>query len=657
MIQQQKLQDVLRAYKAQFSQSWPNERFKWEAVQHFQTHWDIEATDFATMLQKATAKTKALLASQKNFPQAMMQAFANVDPEATRSMFKALFDESLPLIDRMIAFEQSAEVLRSTHNPVQWKSHFQNPNVISTWLWLRYPDTYYIYKYTEAKQVAQVLDPSIVLSKGDISNLTVAFALYNTIHDAIQQDKDVCEIITNALQTDTTTYYADPEFRTATVDVVYFISKNYPQRSYNAWWLNANPKIWSFRNLNIGEEHTFTARNENGNKRRIYEHFLNVKVGDIVVCYESTPAKQVVALAEISQACVNDKIIIRKIKHLTSPISYDTIMSTPELADMEYIKNTQGTLFALTNAEYAFLTELIQDTELPIDEPDSYTDADFCRDVYISNDQFQQLKNLLTHKKNLILQGAPGVGKTFTAKRLAYAMMGQKDESRIEFIQFHQNYTYEDFVMGYRPNDDDKGKDFVLRDGVFYKFCNKALSQPDQSFFFIIDEINRGNISKIFGELLMLIENDYRGTSINLAYNQMPFSVPNNLYIIGMMNTADRSLAMIDYALRRRFSFFAMAPAFTSEGFKSYQNTLNNATFDELVQKLIELNTIIANDEALGAGFCIGHSYLCGLTATTVNDQLPLIVKYDIIPLLHEYWFDDNAKVKQWTEQFKGFVR
>ena len=281
----------------------------------------------------------------------------------------------------------------------------------------------------------------------------------------------------------------------------------------------------------------------------------------------------------------------------------------------------------------------------------------FERDVYLSNDQFKHLKALLTHKKNLILQGAPGVGKTFTAKRLAYAVMGQKDASRIECIQFHQNYTYEDFVRGYRPNDDDKGKDFVLRDGVFYKFCNKALSQPDQSFFFIIDEINRGNISKIFGELLMLIENDYRGTSINLAYNQLPFSVPSNLYIIGMMNTADRSLAMIDYALRRRFSFFTMTPAFTSKGFKEYQQTLNNAKFDELVTQLIELNTVIANDTALGKGFCIGHSYLCGLTADTVNEQLPLIVTYDIIPLLHEYWFDDDAKVKQWTGQLESVVR
>lgn len=156
--------------------------------------------------------------------------------------------------------------------------------------------------------------------------------------------------------------------------------------------------------------------------------------------------------------------------------------------------------------------------------------------------------SVLQHKKNIILQGAPGVGKTFAAKRLAYAMMGEVDESRVEFVQFHQNYSYEDFVMGYKPAENG----FELKYGIFYRFCQKAANQPDRDFFFIIDEINRGNMSKIFGELLLLIERDYRGTKATLAYNGLSFTVPERVHIIGMMNTADRSLAMIDYALRRR---------------------------------------------------------------------------------------------------------
>ena len=130
-----------------------------------------------------------------------------------------------------------------------------------------------------------------------------------------------------------------------------------------------------------------------------------------------------------------------------------------------------------------------------------------------------------------------------------------KDKSRIEMVQFHQNYTYEDFIMGYKPTENGG---FAIKPGIFYQFCKKAADDKDRPYFFIIDEINRGNLSKIFGELLMLIESDYRDTSIKLAYRDEDFYVPSNLYIIGMMNTADRSLAMIDYALRRRFSFFEM---------------------------------------------------------------------------------------------------
>ena len=142
--------------------------------------------------------------------------------------------------------------------------------------------------------------------------------------------------------------------------------------------------------------------------------------------------------------------------------------------------------------------------------------------------------------------------------------MGVKDNSRIEFVQFHQSYSYEDFIMGYKPVDNG----FQLEVGIFYEFCIKAKNDQNNDYFFIIDEINRGNMSKIFGELLMLIENDYRGMEIKLAYSKKAFSIPKNLYIIGMMNTADRSLAMIDYALRRRFSFVEMVPGFESEGFK-----------------------------------------------------------------------------------------
>ena len=197
---------------------------------------------------------------------------------------------------------------------------------------------------------------------------------------------------------------------------------------------------------------------------------------------------------------------------------------------------------------------------------------------------------------------------------------------------------------------------FELKYGIFYRFCQKAANQPDKEFFFIIDEINRGNMSKVFGELLMLIERDYRGIKATLAYNGLPFSVPKNLYIIGMMNTADRSLAMIDYALRRRFSFFEIEPGFDSEGFIHYQNGLNNETLNELVSKVKELNCEIVADKSLGKGLCIGHSYFCGKDVCT-DEWLHSIVDYDILPMLSEYWFDDTSKLRRWENILQGMFQ
>lgn len=279
-----------------------------------------------------------------------------------------------------------------------------------------------------------------------------------------------------------------------------------------------------------------------------------------------------------------------------------------------------------------------------------YTKSDFLSDVYISEEKYETCVSRLKHKKNLVLQGAPGVGKTFAARRLAWSVMGIKDDKRIKFVQFHQSYSYEDFIMGYKPD----GNGFSLEKGVFYTFCDDAKKDPDNDYFFIIDEINRGNMSKIFGELLMLIENDYRGMEITLSYDKKPFSVPENLYIIGMMNTADRSLAMIDYALRRRFSFVEMTPGFDSEGFETYQSTISNDTFGKLIGRIKALNADIENDASLGKGFCIGHSYFCNLKADCSDAVLKEIVEYDIVPMLEEYWFDDEAKAKNWSNDLSG---
>lgn len=282
----------------------------------------------------------------------------------------------------------------------------------------------------------------------------------------------------------------------------------------------------------------------------------------------------------------------------------------------------------------------------------TYTDIDFLDDVYMDESRYNTLKGLLLNKKNLILQGAPGVGKTYAAERLAYSIMGEKDTSRVRIVQFHQSYSYEDFMMGYRPD----GNGFSLAKGPFYEFCKEA-EPDDRPYFFIIDEINRGNLSKIFGELLMLIESDKRGEghAMRLLYSDEQFSVPSNVYIIGMMNTADRSLAMIDYALRRRFAFFEFEPAFLSVGFKKYQAEIDNNKFNALISVVLDLNNDISKDELLGNGFRIGHSYFC--TKQEVDDEwLTSVVEYELLPLIKEYWFDEPTKVENWVKRLRGAI-
>ncbi|RFZ79967.1 AAA family ATPase [Lacrimispora amygdalina] len=281
-----------------------------------------------------------------------------------------------------------------------------------------------------------------------------------------------------------------------------------------------------------------------------------------------------------------------------------------------------------------------------------YSKDDFLNEVYMDEDTYNTLTELLEAKYNVILQGAPGVGKTFAAKRLAYSIMGQKDTSRVAMVQFHQSYSYEDFIQGYRPSKEG----FELENGAFYKFCKEAEEDNERPYFFIIDEINRGNLSKILGELMMLIEKDKRGEKIKLLYSNEWFTVPQNVRIIGMMNTADRSLALMDYALRRRFAFFDFAPAFSSEGFKNYLAEKNSPKLESLITVVESLNNTISSDESLGDGFRIGHSYFC--TDDEITDEwLKSVVEYEVIPLIKEYWFDEPTKVRDWSATLRSAIK
>jgi 5-methylcytosine-specific restriction protein B len=344
----------------------------------------------------------------------------------------------------------------------------------------------------------------------------------------------------------------------------------------------------------------------------------------------------------------NDKY--KNIRHIkwTHKGEWDSPEQTPmkTLTDITSYTEFTEKLSALFEDETADEVD-----EVEIEYP-SYTADNFLSEVYMSKSDYEVLTNLLKIKKNVILQGAPGVGKTFAAKRLAYSMMGVTNPERVMMVQFHQSYSYEDFIMGFRP----ASTGFEMKKGPFYNFCKKAEQDNENDYFFIIDEINRGNLSKIFGELFMLIEKDKRGVPLQLLYSNEKFSVPDNVYIIGMMNTADRSLAMLDYALRRRFAFFELSPAFETEGFRKYRQEKNSKKFDDLISAVEKLNTAIENDDTLGRGFRIGHSYFC--TENDIDDMwLNSVVSYEIIPLLNEYWFDDQGKVRYWGNILREAIK
>ena len=694
------IREVLARYKSDFAKYWEDEKYKWVAVQHFQENWNIEAEDFAAMLKESFSQTYNLLQGGMYYANKMLCALAQQDPEKMRSLFRLLYDENLPLVERLQPFRTGCDELldefrKSAAEPEKAKNHYQDLRALCVYLSFRYPETYFLFKYRMYTGFRKLIDFKETSQEKDseVRKYDNYARMCQAVLEEIEADAELQQMQREHVDSETGCY-SDPEFHLLAQTIIYVGSgmsdetaqteeptkgaavadgdietKRYwiysPGNGASIWDECYQKGIMAIGWGEIGDLTAYSSKDEmkQAMKEEIdptlsyanaahatWQFVHEMKPGDIVFAKKGMYhiiGRGVVESGYQFDPSREEYKNIRKVNWTHKgewPHPGQAVMKT--LTDITPYSDYVAQLNAL------FESDMIDDVEERVIEYPAYDAEDFLEEVFMDEGSYETLVGLIRNKKNVILQGAPGVGKTFAAKRLAYSMMGEKDPNRVMMVQFHQSYSYEDFIMGFRPSE----KGFELKHGAFYNFCKQAEIDSENEYFFIIDEINRGNLSKIFGELFMLIETDKRGFELRLLYSDEKFSVPGNVYIIGMMNTADRSLAMLDYALRRRFAFFEMKPGFDTDGFREYRMGLASEKFDRLINSIENLNSAIAADDSLGEGFCIGHSYFCNLKKIT-DQALSGIVEYELIPLLKEYWFDEPTKVKDWANILRSAIK
>lgn len=694
------IRDAIGYYKANFSKCWDGEKYKWVAVKHFKEHWDIEAEDFAGMLEESFSQTYNLLQGGMYYAYKMVCELARMDPEKMRGLFRLLYNEDLPLVERLQPFRSGCDELmeifrQSIPDPEKAKNHYQDLRALCVYLAFRYPEKYFLFKsrmYTEFRKLVNWQESSQE-KDSEIRKYDNYSRACQAVIDEINADSELQQMQRKQVESEKDCY-SDPEFHLLAQTIIFVSVYMIDEQTQP----EAAPKGAAVADEDVETTHYWIY--SPGDGAAIWDEcykngFMAIgwdQIGDLTA-YSSKddmkqamkekidPSKSYMNAAHATWQFVHDMkpgdvIFAKKGMHLVigrgvvesgyefdpSRNHYKNVRKVRWTHKGEWPHPGQAVMKTLTDitayTDYVeklnamFASDTIDDEEETIVEYPAYDAEDFLEEVFMDDKSYETLVALIRKKKNVILQGAPGVGKTFAAKRLAYSMMGVKDPNRVMMVQFHQSYSYEDFIMGFRPSE----SGFELKRGAFYNFCKDAEIDSENEYFFIIDEINRGNLSKIFGELFMLIESDKRGVELQLLYSDEKFFVPSNVYIIGMMNTADRSLAMLDYALRRRFAFFEMKPGFDTDGFREYRMGLESEKFDRLINCVENLNAAIAADESLGEGFCIGHSYFCNLKKAT-DQALSGIVEYELIPLLKEYWFDEPVKVRDWINNLRSAIK
>ena len=735
-IDESKLYSLIEIFKEGFKENFLEEKYKWEAVKHFQDNWNIDAEDFPTMLSNALSKTGNLLAALNFFPRRMIKQYATRFPKEVKGLFEELFNESLDLKERIDAFIAGVEYIHKQWDENGTLNHYQTFNAVSTYLWLRYPDKYYIYKPSVAKLMFEKLGVDMKLTPLRANAVIKTYELYDYISKTLCKDNEFKKMLVESLAD---TCYSDEFMVTAAIDLGYYFKK---QQKASATTLPPNPtletKYWMYA---PGENASKWSRckeqsiicigwDEMGDLSQI--NTLSECRDGLKDVYENPDSSYMndgLAIWEFSHIMQNGDIIYAK-RGLSNIIARGIVKS-------EYIYDQSQEDFCHTRkVEWTHIGEwtlenIVQKTLTDITKYPDYVKKIETMITEGKNDNIQSIQydekysyyiNLLLKNKNLILNGAPGTGKTYLAKQIAAQIIfdGNVPEDFEEnemfinqygFVQFHPSYDYTDFVEGLRPTSPNKDGSigFERKDGIFKGFCKKT-TLPETSFLledsllmfkkdlvnigrlniksfrsstniqvelgekgvltvitpqsawtcsdkkmleylktrdchpndtytktigdyilenyhvnsssnvspskyiFIIDEINRGEISKIFGELFFAIDPGYRGKKgkVQTQYQNLitdesdPFKdgfyIPENVYIIGTMNDIDRSVECMDFAMRRRFTFKEITA----------EESAKNMGVDPDRMKC--LNNAISEIEGFNSSFHVGAAYFRGVT-------------------------------------------
>lgn len=787
-LQRMVINDALEKYIADFSNNWPKEKYKWEALKTFQDNWDIEAPDFSDMLQRSLDKVDNLLENRWDWPAPFLKDAVKVYPEDVRAMFRVLFSEDGSVAERAEKFMSMAETLydkvKTLDDFSAYKESYQKIGPISVYLWLRFPEKYSIYKYTEYSNFSKKLglDAKVAL-KTNGETLVENWKAMDILHDVVSSCPQAQALMNERIAEDPTTFAQDPNLKTLAQDFGFWVSRYYEPLMGGKFESSRKPNYWIAR---ITDDTKWEEALTNGYwcTQQRYEHQKKSAVTNLLNIVKQVQEGDILLLTYGREICAYG--VVKDAPFETAQMSNldQTIQDNENEFDSGIVRFSDSNVFYedLNEGTENWGQRLYVGEWLCYSDPTNVTTKDTSNAVtsgvvmmslYGINEAIGEKKveelikqyeekhpmitkitKLLRQKKNVILQGAPGTGKTYTTAAAALSVLGidsvdldnhtevmEKYDELIEagqicFTTFHQSMDYESFVEGLTPvPSENGGVTYEVEDGIFKQICLSAqatskdnfeesyskftqdisdqdapyeLTTPSGKTFhvtlngngnlnlltgkdknhngvltkselkriaegqstgdgwkgyfqgvlkcladkygfksekkeksdyvLIIDEINRGNVSKIFGELITLLEADKRSGSehkitLVLPYSKKRFSVPSNLYIIGTMNTTDRSTGTIDYAIRRRFAFVTL-PADE----KVIQSEGPARSIFENVRKFISEHQF--SDMSLD-DLMVGHSYFMAKD----EEELAMKIEYEVIPLVKEYVKDGILQI------------